>query len=196
MKRVIGMDIDGVIADFVRGFTAKGREKFGQTIPVVHTERHMSWDEFPGLGEHEQHMIWEHIRGSSNFWRFLSPCVPVYVFGSLSQISQEFPLYFITKRSLGVNVKQQTEGWLKDHGIANPTVLITGAKGEAAKALGLTHYIDDKAGNAVFTKYNSPETDVYLIDRKYNQFDASNVGTKVKRVQTVEQFLTEVLKGE
>lgn len=191
MNKVIALDVDGVLADFVWGFTALGKAAFGGK--VVKTPDHCGWDDFPGLDKHQVGMIWDHINKSSGFWRSLNPCVKDEVFWDLDRISNHYPLYFITKRTLGQRVKQQTEGWLMDQGVSHPTVIISGAKGYAVEALGVTHYIDDKAGNAVFAKYHNPQCNVYLLDRPYNRFDQTVVGTKVKRVDSVEQFLKEAM---
>jgi 5'(3')-deoxyribonucleotidase len=191
MNKVIALDVDGVLADFVWGFTAIGKQAFGGK--VVKTPDHMGWNDFPGLDKNQIGMIWDFIKKSRHFWRMLNPCVPEIVFDQLQWISQNEGLYFVTNRP-GDTAKQQTEGWLRDHGISNPTVIISGDKGYTVQAIGAQYYIDDKAGNAVFAKYHNRDCNVYLLDRPYNRFDQTVVGTKVRRVDTVEQFLWEAKK--
>jgi hypothetical protein len=99
-------------------------------------------------------------------------------------------VYFVTAR-LGKSVKQQTEQWLQTFGITNPTVLVTTSKADAARVVGATHAIDDKAGNAVAIQYMSTAKS-YLLDRPYNRFDNSVVGTKIQRVMTVDEFLCDI----
>lgn len=192
MSVVVGVDVDGVLADFVRGFTAYGRQLYGKHVPVIHTVDHRGWDDFPELDAAQQHTVWSYIRNSTCFWRMLEPCASVSVFNTLTALNAEIPLYFITNRP-GIKTKQQTEGWLADHGVYNPTVVVTADKGYAVQGLGVTHYIDDKAGNAVFTKYQNKQSKVYLLDRPYNQFPHDVLGKRVQRVKTVEEFLQEVL---
>lgn len=192
MKKIVGFDVDGVLADFIWGFTAKGKEMFGS--PVTHTNQQKAWDHFEGLNNDQIGMIWQHIKASGNFWRLLEPCVPHYVFDQIAYLAENEDVYFITNRP-GHQAKRQTEGWLRDHGIVHPTVILSGEKGVACNAIKATHYIDDKAGNAVFAKYENKTTAVYLLDRPYNQFDQSVVGTKVRRAATVESFLKEVIDG-
>lgn len=192
MKKVIGFDVDGVLADFIWGFTAQGRLMFG--TPVTHTNQQKAWDHFEGLGHKEVGEIWTYIKSSTNFWRLLEACVSDHVFDEIARLNDEHDVYFITSRP-GVQAKQQTEGWLSDRGIMNPTVIISSDKGYAVQAVKATHYIDDKAGNCVFAKYHNKHTDVFLLDRMYNRWDQTVIGSKVKRVNSVEEFLKEVTVG-
>ena len=183
------MDIDGVLADFMYGFTKLAADKFG--TPVTENHLYERWDETPGLSRNQVQWGWAQIMQSGSFWADLNSLVRAEVFNRIERLSFIADTYFATARN-GQNVKIQTEWWLRERGVISPTVLVTGRKGEAAAALGATHLIDDKAGNALCAYYLNPGLKSYILDRPYNRFDHTIVGSGVKRVTTVEEFLTDV----
>lgn len=158
-------------------------------IPVTGTHDHETWDEFPGLDKKVVNRTWEAIKGDIGFWNYLEPLATPEEFERIKYLDAD--VYFVTSRSNGLHVKDQTELWLLERRLSNPTVIITPDKGEACKIIGVTHALEDKAGNAVAIQYMS-DAKSYIIDRKYNRFDHNVIGTKVQRVQTVTEFLNKV----
>jgi hypothetical protein len=175
---VVQFDIDGVLANFLDGYR---NLQSWQGKPRTES---LNWDDYYSPE------VWAEIRQSRYFWEDLPACVPDPVFRRINGLGPS-TVYFATNR-VGVDVKTQTEHWLMARGIQRPTVVITAKKGEFAYAVGATHAIDDKAGNAVYTAYHSPRTMSYLLDRPYNRFDQSVLGTRVKRIDSVGLFLSVV----
>lgn len=178
MKNIVVFDLDGVLADFYEGYD-RACVALGEPVPPRSPWR---WD------DRWNKKVWEHIRHSPMFWRTLDPLVPAQTFQRISKLGYNNDVYFATSRP-GVNVKGQTQGWLSEQGIAFPTVVITGAKGEFAAAVKATHLLDDKAGNCVFTAYHYRDCKTCILDAPYNQYDPEVLGSKVIRVGTVEEFL-------
>jgi hypothetical protein len=176
---VIQFDIDGVLADFLGGY-----HNVQDWLGMVRTES-TNWDDYYSAE------VWAEIKSYPYFWEDLGACVPESVFRRINALQPHTPVYFVTNRA-GWIVKTQTENWLKARGVLHPTVVVTTRKGEFAHAVGATHAIDDKAGNAVYTTYQSPKTVSYLLDRPYNRFDQSVLGTKVKRIGSVTEFLDDI----
>lgn len=174
----VQFDMDGVLADFGRGYRDLAAS-LGVTAPGMDAAK---WDDL------WDPKVWAEIRSSRYFWESLSPLVPTRTMERLGHLTLIHDCYFVTNRP-GTDVKVQSERWLKAHCVPHPTVIVSGKKGEFAKAANITHAIDDKAGNAVFTAYHSPETASYLLDRPYNRFDQTVLGTKVQRIASVEEFL-------
>lgn len=172
-------DIDGVLASFLDAYR-QVEVTFGQT-PTTEAR----WDAYWKTD------VWAYIKRSEEFWLKVPPLATPEEFARIYDLSFENDLYFVTNRP-GKAVKWQTERWLEMRGVRNPTVIISGKKGEMARALGAHFSIDDKAPNAVFTQYWSPETKSFLLDAPYNQFDPGVMGSKVIRVKTVNDFLDEV----
>lgn len=167
----IGIDVDGVLANFVEAYERlvieeSGVDLFGENKwPVVPCT--WNWPEHYGyskdLMDFVNGPVWRRIKTSPNFWRLLRPLIGAEEL----TISSEHDVYFITDRA-GVQVKRQTEAWLREHFWGNSTVLISKFKGEAAKALSLDLYVDDRWDNIRSVELISPATKAVLLDRPYN----------------------------
>lgn len=194
-RKIVMFDIDGVLADFVRGFTEQARKMF-PAVPVTHTVDQPRWDGFPGMTKEQVDLVWKSVSNDPTFWYNLKPLASKYTFESLNFLTGETNVYFTTARH-GLDVTQQTKDWLHEQGIYAPNVILVSRKGEIAMALQANYLIDDKAGNAVYAEYHNKDRGdfrSYLLDRPYNQFDAEAIGSKVKRVKQVEEFLQDVWK--
>jgi nicotinamidase-related amidase len=188
MRRTIVCDVDGVLADFSLGYTALAHEWYG--TPRVGTKDRQSWDLLPGLTATQDYALWYAIRTDGKFWEQLPALCPADVFRRLQALQDDAAVYFATNRP-GCTAKQQTERWLRAYGITNPTVIITGYKADFCRVVTADYAIDDKAGNAVAIQYGSTAQS-YILDRLYNRFDSTVLGTRVKRVTTIEEFLTAI----
>lgn len=179
------LDIDGVLADFILGFTTLANRMFG--TPVFTTLEQKTWDSYEGLTDVQCTQALEAAKLSPTFWQDLPPIASPEELARLASAARAQDLYFVTNR-FGIGAKTQTEAWLRRHGVSSPTVIVSEAKGEIAKAVRADVLLDDKAGNAVFTQYYSRATAVYLIDRPYNRFDPAVLGSKIVRVRTLLEF--------
>ncbi len=144
----IGLDIDGVHADFAGAFTkllvkVTGKDLFergdGKNPP--------SWDWFflRGYTKEEVGLAWNVVKSpASAFWLNLEElpgCAATRLV--ILDLLRWHDVYFITNRP-GSNAKWQTEQWLRLHlQIDHPTVLLSSEKGLTAKALNLDCYLDD-----------------------------------------------------
>jgi len=168
-----GIDVDGVLADFVGGFSTQIAE-FGYTINPD------SWG--LGLTKEQEQTGWNMVTVNLNFWTGLD-------------VLNQFPhervkltdvVYFITKRKQtpGRSTDRETALWLRDkQGIELPTVLAIPNKGEVCRALKVEAFIDDKPENCWDVMDESPATKVFLMNQPWNQWD-----TRVTRVHTLEEF--------
>ncbi len=188
MKRIIGVDIDGVLADFNAAFInlviqETGRDLFPPRpfdIPLWNYPEHYGYD------QEEIAKVWGVIEHSPIFWQTL----PYYpdTYDSAKYLRQQMELghdvYFVTSRP-GLTAKVQTERWLRRLALS-PTVLISSLKGLCAKALRFDAYIDDKWENAVDAARTGTATT--LLSRPWNAgYDTASFG--IVRTSTVVGFV-------
>lgn len=169
----LGLDVDGVLANFNAGFVQVLRAVSGRALcpddydPVV-----WDWPQHVGYTDEEVSEAWEAVKAVTAFWSQLPPLPGALDFlGKVQAWTQASPtreLYFITARP-GNYVKQQSEWWLRRAGITNPTVLVTGDKAGACAALRLTHYVDDCFKNFSNFPVACPQTRAILRLATYNE---------------------------
>lgn len=176
---VVQFDVDGVLAAFLDGYRAVQR-----TLGQPETWS-LKWDDYWNPE------VWSVIRDDAFFWEGLPALASRAEFKRIDSLHDQHDVYFVTHR-VGKYPKAQTEHWLMSRGVSRPTVVVTKRKGEFAASVRATHAIEDKAGSAVYTAYQSPETRSYLLDKPYNQFDRDVLGSKVARVDSVSEFLDQV----
>jgi hypothetical protein len=98
-------------------------------------------------------LVWQSIRGTSDFWLTLEPLDR----DAVRRIHQmmlryKWEVFFITQRPAteGSTVQRQTQRWLVGQGFDLPSVLVLGgSRGAAAAALRLDYLVDDRAQNCL-----------------------------------------------
>lgn len=186
----IGVDIDGVLADFNKAFIERiihvtKRDLFPKRpfeIPTWHYAEHY------GYSPAEVAQVWSSIATSSFFWSSLPPYSDTQE--ALKYLGERIrfgdDVYFITAR-LGIDAKKQTEQWLETHfptaHVPPLTVLISSQKDLCAEALDLDVYIDDRDLNVENVwKLRANMTRIFLMDRPWNRnYQSPNV-TRVSSV--------------
>lgn len=191
----IGIDVDGVLADFESGFAPILTRLSGVEFPLDDMNFPPVWGwpvhyMEPTLGKKEaraiENLAWREVETDPLFWQTLKPIRDTQ--RVLSELSQRRidgdDIYFITHR-FGDQAKLQTERWLTFMSMPNPTVLRTGDKGPVVHGLNLDCFIDDKPGNCItvrdYVAESAGSTRVYLCDRPYNRDEIENV-TRVSGV--------------
>lgn len=192
----LGIDLDGVLAEFNKGVRTYACEVLGRTLPD-YTEP-TQWNYLQpqyGLTPKEEGAIWQAIQNDERFWRGLG-CYDntKAVLDRLAHATLNgTDVYFLTTRP-GIRSKGQSEAWLEEHGFPKATVLITPDKGPVAKGLRLTAFIDDKPENCFDVRMHSPRTRVYMLRRGWNRkaeadIVASEGVINVHAVDSFEEFL-------
>lgn len=170
---VIGVDIDGVLADFNTNYIDLVREVTGRDLfPKGYTWADIETWSYPetfGYTDAEITKVWDHIAASRTFWRTLRPYASTYNF--LYDLSGlEHDVYFITSR-IGKREQMQTMDWLIEFGWKTdhaPTVLISSKKGECCHALKVNLYIDDKNENCEDVVKQAPDTECWMLAQPWN----------------------------
>jgi 5'(3')-deoxyribonucleotidase len=148
----IGVDVDGVLADFNTSFIERVIQVTGKDLFPPRPFDIPVWD-YPqsyGYTDKETHAVWENIKADPTFWYGLSPYPDTLdALHLFRDMANHHDIYFITARP-GIVAKQQTERWLRALGgdpSWGPTVLISSDKLGCVKALNIELYIDDKTEN-------------------------------------------------
>ena len=195
MKQVVvQFDVDGVLADWTRGFTELANGLWGPgTCPELQettAPQYTNSNQF--TPKHCYHDTWEALLRTPNWWASLKPMVFGSEFGRIARLCLEVPVYFVTNRWHYMNpANWQTTCWLRQYGVPNASVICTRDKGEAAYLLHTTFSIEDKLENAKDIWDNMlPTSKSYLINRLHNQ----QPYCPDLRVDTVAQFLDQVEK--
>lgn len=191
----IGVDVDGVLADFNRSFIPRvihttGRDLFGSGyVPIT-----WNYPESLGYTAEEVSLTWKLIKESRTFWAGLwgYPETLDAMTALAARIYAGDDVYFITARP-GIDAKKQTERWLLDrfpwYSPPTPTVLISSRKDECVQALDLDIYIDDRWENAVDVGQCCPGCESYLLTRPWNDNKRVLTGHQVIRIDSVQAML-------
>ncbi len=170
MEGVIAFDIDGVLANFTRGFTRIGHQIFG--TPVGDSESQQTWDfhDFPELELDKEKSgfngpIWTAVKTSPDFWANLDPKNPS-VMHRINAIQNKI---FITNRP-GIETLSQSVQFLESWGIEDPVVIVGHEKGPIAVRENVIAVVDDLWTNCFDIKKAMPNAYVTMLYCAYNKF--------------------------
>lgn len=169
----IGVDVDGVLADFNRAYIPRIISVTGiNNFPLDGSGAVLDVWNYPkkyGYTNKQISTVWDSIRADSTFWLSLEefPTTGHDLYYLTQQMTEGHDVYFITAR-VGPTAKRQTEQWLESRLGAPATVLISNEKGLMAAGLELDAYIDDKWENVVDVHQQYGGTATFLMRRPWN----------------------------
>ncbi len=140
----LGIDIDGVLADFRNAFRETARDCLRrEVVSDSLTDNSLSHVDID--------RVWNHIARRPNWWMTLRAYEPAEI-ANLYELarSNKWEVCFLTKRppSAGDSVQFQTQWWLEQQGFYLPAVItVPGSRGDLANALRLDLAIDDQFVN-------------------------------------------------
>ena len=145
----IGIDIDGVLADFRTAFRETAMRCLRRDVDDSRGPRKRRGP----LSPDDVRRVWEHIGKTQNWWME----VPAYEPDQIARLysvmrAAGWEVFFMTKRppSAGDSVQFQTQWWIERFGFYLPAVLtVPGSRGEIANGLRLDLLVDDQLINCV-----------------------------------------------
>jgi hypothetical protein len=157
----LGLDVDGVLADFRGAFQEAARRCLKRKSPPPGS---VSDDPLSPL---EIERVWKQIARTPNWWMGLEPFEPEQI-AHLYALARagHWEVCFLTKRpaSAGDAVQFQTQWWLEQHGFFLPAVItVPGSRGDLANALRLDLVIDDQFVNCAEVIGASPTKAVLML---------------------------------
>jgi 5'(3')-deoxyribonucleotidase len=186
LKPQVGIDLDGVLADFISEYMKISRKLFHKP------PKNYVWDSWGPkfVTKEEDDRVWRHIKHTHNFWLSLEKMENT---NALMRRQKEMNLFFITSRvpTDGMSVMEQSMEWLaRNYCIPGAYVAVSSEKGKECKALDLDFFLDDKPEYCTEISHESPKTKVFLQDRLYNK---DYHGKGVTRVANINEFIKRVL---
>ena len=140
----LGIDVDGVVADFRSAFRALAERELGIAPDDVEAE----------LSKAQVERLWKSVASTINWW----VDIPAYEPDQIERLYKQarrgrWEVFFMTSRpaSGGDTVQLQTQVWLERFGYYLPAVLTApgGARGELARSLRLDIALDDRVVNCM-----------------------------------------------
>lgn len=191
-RKVVGCDLDDVMANFIAGFMKVANEKFGVDPTLRPTS--WEWDDCDMSADKVDGTWNEIIHNRPNWWETLDVEAGVDRL-LLHQVFNRTKMFFPTARAnnVGRPVEIQSMRWLfQKLDILYPNVIVSGEKGPLASALKYDYFIDDRPKNCIDIKQASPSTKVFMKTASHNtSFDLSDKG--IPRIANFNEFAKVVL---
>ena len=184
---MIGLDIDGVLADFVTPFLRLLEQRVGgePIDPAAITDP--NFQHHPFLTQELIYRCMVETSYEPEFWRRLAPLPSPRQWQELNQLGRDNEMVFITHRWVRdtYDINQVTCDWLRRHGIADPVVHFTQEKKSAlVHQLKIELFVDDRHENCEDVA-NQTDAVVMMPHRPYNRsFDHP----KVHRIQDLNEM--------
>lgn len=197
MKGMISFDLDGVLANFTRGFTRIANRIYGTPVGSEQSQQKWMFEDFPELGltkemcDFNNGPIWAEVKRNPRFWADLDP-MNVSVMRDINRIKNKI---FITNR-LGVDPKGQSIAFLEKWGVSNPHVIVASKKAPVALDYNVVAHVDDYIVNCnEMFSYGPKDCYLALHWAPYNMEHHAqwkSVGGEI--TVSVEQFIQECEK--
>jgi hypothetical protein len=172
----IGIDLDGVIFDFVTAFNQATMEILGIKLPEYDREYFPTrWDwaeQF--LDEDQNNVIWTYITSSDKFWTNIPPFEWSKKALNILFGTPKHDIYFVTCRmsnNFSFPVKVQSENGLKKLQVKNPTVLPVNEYDDKyflVRGLHLDVFVDDKTETLNLLQEDCANTRVVCLSQPWN----------------------------
>ena len=158
----IGIDVDGVIADFRTAFHATALRCLRRDVPDAD-----DLESAGPLSPDDVRRVWEHIAKTQNWWMEVPAHEPDQIARLYSVMrAAGWEVFFMTKRppSAGDSVQFQTQWWIERFGFYLPAVLtVPGSRGDVANGLRLDIIIDDQLMNCVEVISTAPAKAILML---------------------------------
>lgn len=146
----IGLDLDGVVADFRTAFLDAAADLLG---PDAIRSPSAPMPDLNAVSAADAKRVWRVITDTPNWWLGLTPYEPAQI-ARLYQLARRYrwEVSFLTSRipTAGDSVQFQSQTWLESNGFYMPAVVtVPGSRGEVANALRLDVIVDDQFLNCL-----------------------------------------------
>jgi hypothetical protein len=188
---LVGLDVDGVVADFLRPFLRFIEKQTGCGPIDSETLTDLSFKGHPVVTDAVIEESLAALSQDLTFWHRLDPLLTPSEWESVEVLSRGRQLVFITHRHGrdGYDVRQVTSDWLKKHGISRPVVHCTqDYKSKLVESLGVDVFVDDRYENCQDVAEKTRAA-VFMPHRRYNE---SFAHPRVKRIQNLHELMDQL----
>lgn len=143
---MIGLDIDGVVADFLSPFLTLLEKEIGRGPIAAETLISVDFSDHPILTQEAVEACSDAVKRNPDFWDQLESLLSKEQWNQLEELNRQDRLAFITHRSGHQNydIHGVTVEWLRRHGITDPKVHLAPAhKSVFVEELRVELFVDD-----------------------------------------------------
>jgi len=184
---MIGLDIDGVLADFISPFLRVLEARMGNGPIDPESITDLNFMNHPLITMEIISECIARVSDDPKFWQALAPLPSAEQWQALDRLSCKNNLVFVTHRyeRETYDIGQVTRDWLRKHGVSHPVVYFTqNHKSELIGKLNVEVFVDDRHENCRDVAENT-EAVVLMPHRSYNQ---SFNHHRVQRIQDLNEL--------
>src|SRR5574337_595222 len=126
MQDIVVFDLDGVLVDFVHGYSTVANMLFGYPVIFTFEQKHWKWSESQGYTNKQIDEIWRYI-DSTRFWEHLLQLASPQDLRAMKDLAKLKKIIYCTNRR-GDTAYEQSVIWLSQHDFPYGEVLVTDDK--------------------------------------------------------------------
>jgi uncharacterized HAD superfamily protein len=187
----VGLDIDGVVADFLPAFLRCLEKKVGNGPISLDSIVDMSFKRHPHLTLEMVEECMVTVSYDPDFWLKLPPLISSEEWRALDRLSREERLVFVTHRYERdtYDINGITCEWLKRHGVSKPVVYFTqSVKSKLVEDRDIRLFVDDRHENCQDVAENT-RAKVLMPDRLYNRSFSHPKVTRIRNLKEIFDLL-------
>ena len=198
--KTILWDVDGVLADFIYGFTSTAGKLSDPPFAAWGTKVHESGDFGKIIPDNElQQRAWYELTHTNHWWSRLPTLLSTQEQMEFHKFTKDmsYRSVFCTARPDSTpEIQFQTQLFLENLGVYMPNVVVSKRKGDVARAIEADYAIDDKPENCACIHWISDvkPTKSYILD--YPLINRQKIlPPKVRRVSSITEFIDDIRNG-